>query len=46
MKRLTKFILLVLFGLVAGGAVFLATWDIPAPVADIKVVIPDARFQR
>lgn len=46
MKRLTKFILLIFFGLIAGGAVFLATWDIPAPVADIEVAVPDARFQR
>jgi hypothetical protein len=29
-----------------GGAVFLATWDIPAPNQQIEKVIPDDRFPR
>lgn len=29
-----------------GGAVFLATWDIPAPDQQIEKVIPDDRFPR
>ena len=34
-----------LVGLV-GGAVFLATWDIPPPVVKTEKVIPDERFPR
>jgi hypothetical protein len=37
---------LLLAGLVAGGAVFLATWDIPPPTARIEQVLPDDRFPR
>lgn len=32
--------------LVAGGAAFLLTWDIPAPSATKQVVLPDDRFPR
>lgn len=31
---------------VAGGAVFLATWDIPPPTQTIEAPIPDDRFPR
>ncbi|WP_193555790.1 hypothetical protein [Hwanghaeella grinnelliae] len=44
-----KFIL-VIFALLAvvlgGGAVFLATWDIPAPSQTVERVLPDDRFPR
>lgn len=44
-----KFIL-VLFALftvaLGGGAVFLATWDIPAPSQSVERVLPDDRFPR
>jgi hypothetical protein len=32
--------------LIAAAAIFLLTWDIPAPVADVQKVIPDDRFPR
>lgn len=32
--------------LVIGGAVFLATWNIPAPTATVQKVLPDDRFPR
>ncbi|MEQ8666085.1 MAG: hypothetical protein RIC16_10185 [Rhodospirillales bacterium] len=38
-------VLIVLVGL-GGGAVFLSTWDIPAPSAPVEVVVPDERFAR
>ncbi|WP_425407365.1 hypothetical protein [Hwanghaeella sp.] len=44
-----KFIL-VIFALLmvglGGGAVFLATWDIPAPSQTVERVLPDDRFPR
>lgn len=40
----------ILFALIAvclgGGAVFLATWDIPAPSQTVEKVLPDDRFPR
>jgi len=43
-------VLKLLIGLIvvvlAGGAVFLATWDIPAPNQQVEKVIPDDRFPR
>ena len=32
--------------IVAGGAVFLMVWDVPAPNQRVERVIPDARFPR
>jgi hypothetical protein len=29
-----------------GGAMFLATWDIPAPTVKVETVIPDDRLPR
>jgi len=46
---MTKIALIVLsVGLlaVAGLTVFLATWDIPAPVGKIEKVIPASRFDK
>lgn len=30
----------------AGGAIFLLTWDIPAPSERVETTIPDDRFPR
>ncbi len=46
MKRLSKFVFLVALLAVAGAGVFLATWDIPAPVASVEKEIPNDRFPR
>jgi hypothetical protein len=46
MGKMSAFILfLVLAGLI-GGAGWLATWDIPAPVSTVEKVVPDERFPR
>ncbi len=41
----TVFLVLMLAGMV-GGAIFLATWEIPAPSAPVEKVIPDEQFPR
>jgi outer membrane murein-binding lipoprotein Lpp len=46
MTRLTLFAVAVVVIALAGGAVFLSTWDIPPPSAKIEKVLPDARFAR
>lgn len=46
MRSLSKIVLFFLVIMIVGGAVFLATWDIPAPIAKIEKVIPDDRFPR
>ena len=46
MTNLSRLLLVLLFALLIGGAAFLVTWDIPAPVSDVQKVIPDARFPR
>ena len=46
MKGISRIVLLVVLAVLIGGGVFLATWDIPAPVATIEKVIPDERFPR
>ena len=46
MKNVSRIVVLLLLTLLVGGAVFLATWDIPPPVANTEKVIPDERFPR
>lgn len=46
MGRLAKFLLVAFVVLMAGGAVFLATWDIPAPSRQVEKVLDDSRFPR
>lgn len=46
MKNLSRLVMLTVAVLILGGAVFLATWDIPAPVSTVEKVIPDDRFPR
>lgn len=46
MRSLSRIILFLMFAMIIGGAVFLATWDIPAPIAKVEKVIPDDRFPR
>lgn len=43
---MTKFILALVVILLVGGAVFLATWEIPAPSEQIEKTIPNDRFER
>ena len=44
--KLTLFIVGFFVLLIAGPAVFLVTWDIPAPTKPAEVVIPNDRFPR
>jgi hypothetical protein len=46
MKNVSRVIVLLVVLLIVGGGVFLATWDIPAPVAPIEKDIPNDRFPR
>lgn len=46
MRSLSRVMVLTLVILVAGAAIFLSTWDIPAPVAKVEKVIPNDRFPR
>lgn len=44
--RFMLFLFVLLLLILAGGAVFLLTWDIPAPTAQVEKVIPNDRFPR
>lgn len=46
MKSISIVVFLLLLVALAGGGVFLATWEIPAPTAKVEKVIPDDRFPR
>ncbi|MCP5366900.1 MAG: hypothetical protein H6907_02955 [Hyphomicrobiales bacterium] len=46
MKGFTRFLLILIVLAVAGGAVFLSAWEIPAPTAQVEKEIPDDRFPR
>ncbi len=46
MGRLVGAIVAVVILVVAGGAVFLANWEIPAPSQPIEKTIPNDRFPR
>ncbi len=46
MKKLPQIVLMLLLLAIAGGGVFLATWDIPAPTSHVEKKLPDDRFPR
>jgi len=46
MKNVSRVVFLLVVLSLAGGAAFLATWDIPAPVKKVERVLPDDRFPR
>ena len=39
-----RILLLLLLVLLLGGAIFLVTWDIPAPTAQVEETVPDAKL--
>ena len=45
MKFLSKIVFFLLLAAILGSAVFLTTWDIPAPTATIEVTVPNERFR-
>lgn len=46
MRKLYLTVLLLIFLAVAGGGVFLATWDIPPPSSTVQKVLPNDRFPK
>ena len=44
-KILRTLLALLVFGLI-GAAIFLLTWDIPAPTAKVEKTIPNDRFSK
>ncbi|HEY4636470.1 MAG TPA: hypothetical protein VIG92_07920 [Rhodospirillales bacterium] len=46
MRNVSRAVFLLVVIMLGGGAVFLATWDIPAPVNKVERVLPDDRFPR
>lgn len=43
---MVKFVIVAVLAILVGGAVILATWDMPAPSTTIEKVIPNERFTR
>jgi hypothetical protein len=46
MSKTSWTVVSVVAAAIVGGAVFLATWDIPPPTARQEIVIPDDRLPR
>lgn len=45
-RKISLIFIIIVMLAVAGGAVFLATWDIPPPSKSVEKVIPDAKLPR
>lgn len=45
MKLKNRILIVLVMFLLVGGAVALATWDMPAPTATREKVIPNERFR-
>jgi hypothetical protein len=46
MNRLALIAAAAVVVVLVGGAIFLATWDIPPPSAKVEKVLPNDRFPR
>jgi len=46
MSKLSRIIALLVLAVIVAAGVFLATWQIPPPVARVEKVIPNERFPR
>ncbi|MDP4795861.1 MAG: hypothetical protein NWR87_03020 [Rhodospirillales bacterium] len=46
MGKITVVVLVLLLLGAGGGAVFLATWEIPAPISNVEKVLPNDKFPR
>ncbi|QCG88588.1 hypothetical protein E6C72_04845 [Azospirillum sp. TSH100] len=46
MSRFLSILFVLLLLVIAGGMVFLASWDLPAPSKTVEKVLPDERFPR
>jgi hypothetical protein len=43
--KMVKILIVLVLVIVVGGAVFLATWDMPPPTATVEKVIPNDHFK-
>ncbi|MFA7429152.1 MAG: hypothetical protein WCZ23_03235 [Rhodospirillaceae bacterium] len=41
---LTRVLVILVLAVIVGGGVFLATWDMPPPSAQVEKIIPNDRF--
>ena len=46
MKKLASIVIVGALIALVGGGLFLATWEIPVPAADIEITIPNEHFPR
>lgn len=46
MSKLSSVLVVLVLAVIVGGAVFLATWDLPPPSARVEKVIPDEKLPR
>jgi hypothetical protein len=46
MRKSSLFLIFIILGVLAGGAVYLATWEIPPPTVKVEKVLSDERFPR
>lgn len=46
MSKLSRVFLVLIAVLVAGGSIYLAAWDPPAPSNRVEKVVPNDRFPR
>lgn len=44
MKRLSYFLIALVFGVIVAGASLLMVWEVPAPTTTVEKVIPNDRF--
>ena len=44
--KFATFVIVIALLLLAGGAIFLASWDIPPPSVETEKTIPNTRFER
>ena len=46
MRNVSRFMFLLVIVIVVGGALFLSTWDIPAPSVEVEKVLPNDQFPK
>jgi uncharacterized membrane protein len=46
MRKSTLVLIVIILGGLAGGVVYLSTWDIPPPTTKVEKVLSDERFPR